>query len=56
MRRTLGTVKTYYDRRAQEYDDWWLGQGLYADRDRPGWDDDLRALELERHWFVVARA
>jgi ubiquinone/menaquinone biosynthesis C-methylase UbiE len=38
-------VKLYYDRRAPEYDDWWLGQGLYADRDRPGWDDELRALE-----------
>jgi ubiquinone/menaquinone biosynthesis C-methylase UbiE len=38
-------VKAYYDRRAQEYDDWWLGKGLYADRDRPGWDDELRALE-----------
>jgi len=23
-------VKDYYDRRAPEYDDWWLGQGLYA--------------------------
>jgi ubiquinone/menaquinone biosynthesis C-methylase UbiE len=38
-------VKAYYDRRAQEYDDWWLGQGLYADRVRPGWDDELRVLE-----------
>ena len=43
--RTLETVKTYYDRRAQEYDDWWLGRGLYADRVRPGWDDELRSLE-----------
>jgi ubiquinone/menaquinone biosynthesis C-methylase UbiE len=38
-------VKAYYDRRAPEYDDWWLGQGLYADRDRPGWQDELRLLE-----------
>jgi ubiquinone/menaquinone biosynthesis C-methylase UbiE len=38
-------VKAYYDRRAREYDDWWLGEGLYADRDRPGWDDELRVLE-----------
>jgi ubiquinone/menaquinone biosynthesis C-methylase UbiE len=37
-------VKTYYDRRAPEYDDWWLGRGLHADRDRPGWDDELRVL------------
>jgi ubiquinone/menaquinone biosynthesis C-methylase UbiE len=32
-------VKAYYDARADEYDDWWLGHGLYVDRDRPGWDD-----------------
>jgi ubiquinone/menaquinone biosynthesis C-methylase UbiE len=38
-------VKTYYDRRAQEYDDWWLGRGLYADRVRPGWDEERRRLE-----------
>jgi demethylmenaquinone methyltransferase/2-methoxy-6-polyprenyl-1,4-benzoquinol methylase len=37
-------VKTYYDRRAYEYDDWWLGRGLYADRDRPGWDDEVAVL------------
>ncbi len=39
-------MKTYYDRRAHEYDDWWLGHGLYADRERPGWDEDR--VELER--------
>jgi ubiquinone/menaquinone biosynthesis C-methylase UbiE len=38
-------VKAYYDRRAFEYDDWWLGQGLYEDRRRPGWEDELRLLE-----------
>ena len=38
-------MKAYYDRRAPEYDDWWLGQGLYADRERPGWEDELRRLE-----------
>jgi demethylmenaquinone methyltransferase/2-methoxy-6-polyprenyl-1,4-benzoquinol methylase len=37
-------VKAYYDRRAHEYDDWWLGRGLYADRDRPGWDDEVAVL------------
>jgi ubiquinone/menaquinone biosynthesis C-methylase UbiE len=37
-------VKAYYDRRAQEYDDWWLGAGLFADRDRPGWDDERGRL------------
>jgi SAM-dependent methyltransferase len=38
-------VKTYYDRRASEYDDWWLGRGLYAEKNRPGWDEDRMQLE-----------
>jgi demethylmenaquinone methyltransferase/2-methoxy-6-polyprenyl-1,4-benzoquinol methylase len=37
-------VKEYYDRRAAEYDDWYLGKGRFADRDRPGWDDEVEAL------------
>jgi ubiquinone/menaquinone biosynthesis C-methylase UbiE len=37
-------VKTYYDRRADEYDDWWLGRGLYADRDRPGWEAEVAVI------------
>jgi ubiquinone/menaquinone biosynthesis C-methylase UbiE len=37
-------VKAYYDQRASEYDDWWLGRGLYADRVRPGWDDERETL------------
>ena len=32
-------MKAYYEARAREYDDWWLGRGLYVDRHRPGWDD-----------------
>ena len=38
-------MKAYYDRRAREYDDWWLGEGLFAGRDRPGWDDERRELQ-----------
>lgn len=38
-------MKTYYDRRAPEYDDWWLGNGRYAERERPGWDEDRERLE-----------
>jgi ubiquinone/menaquinone biosynthesis C-methylase UbiE len=42
-------VKAYYERRAPEYDDWYLGIGRFAERDRPGWDAELaelsRALE-----------
>lgn len=35
------TAPAYYDRRAPEYDDWYLGRGLHADRDRAGFDDEL---------------
>jgi ubiquinone/menaquinone biosynthesis C-methylase UbiE len=38
-------VKQYYDTRAPEYDEWYLGTGRFAERDRPGWEQDLRALE-----------
>jgi demethylmenaquinone methyltransferase/2-methoxy-6-polyprenyl-1,4-benzoquinol methylase len=38
-------MKQYYDHRAPEYDDWFLGIGRFADRDRPGWEEDLRSLE-----------
>jgi len=34
----------YYDRRAGEYDDWYAGTGLFAGRDRPGWDEEVRGL------------
>ena len=37
-------MKAYYEARAPEYDDWWLGTGLFADRDRPGWDEEREAL------------
>jgi SAM-dependent methyltransferase len=34
----------YYDRRAPEYDDWWNGTGLFAERERPGWHAEVDAL------------
>jgi ubiquinone/menaquinone biosynthesis C-methylase UbiE len=37
-------VKAYYDRRAPEYDEWYLGSGRFAERDRPGWDQEIEAL------------
>jgi ubiquinone/menaquinone biosynthesis C-methylase UbiE len=37
-------VKAYYERRAPEYDDWYLGIGRFAERDRPGWNDELDDL------------
>jgi SAM-dependent methyltransferase len=38
-------VKAYYHARAVEYDDWWLGRGPFAERDRPGWDEERERLE-----------
>lgn len=37
--------RAYYEARAPEYDDWWLGRGLFAARERPGWSDEVRKLE-----------
>ena len=37
-------MKAYYERRAPEYDDWYLGTGRFADRDRPGWNEELDTL------------
>jgi ubiquinone/menaquinone biosynthesis C-methylase UbiE len=35
----------YYDRRAPEYDDFYRGTGLYAERLRPGWAQELATLK-----------
>ncbi len=37
-------MRAYYDRRAPEYDDWWLGTGRFAERDRPGWTEEVERL------------
>ncbi len=37
-------MRAYYDQRAAEYDDWWLGTGLFAQRDRPGWTQEVEQL------------
>jgi ubiquinone/menaquinone biosynthesis C-methylase UbiE len=39
-------MKEYYDTRAPEYDDWYLGVGGFADRERPGWAEELDALTV----------
>lgn len=31
----------YYDQRAAEYDEWYTGDGQFADRDRPGWHAEV---------------
>jgi ubiquinone/menaquinone biosynthesis C-methylase UbiE len=40
-------VKDYYDTRAPEYDEWYAGTGVFADRDRPDWDAAVSRLELD---------
>ena len=36
--------RAYYERRAAEFDDWYLGTGLFAARVRPGWHEEVEAL------------
>ncbi len=38
-------MREYYDARAAEYDDWYLGRGLFSKRERLGWKQELSALE-----------
>ena len=38
-------MKEYYDTRAPEFDEWYLGRGRFQGLLRPHWDEDLRALE-----------
>ncbi len=38
-------VKQYYDTRAPEYDEWYLGRGRFAHRERPGWQEEVAELE-----------
>jgi demethylmenaquinone methyltransferase/2-methoxy-6-polyprenyl-1,4-benzoquinol methylase len=38
------SMRAYYDARAAEYDDWWLGTGLFATRERPGWAEEVDEL------------
>jgi ubiquinone/menaquinone biosynthesis C-methylase UbiE len=48
-------VKAYYDARAPEYDDWYYGAGGFAERDRPGWEEELAALEAALRSLPPAR-
>jgi ubiquinone/menaquinone biosynthesis C-methylase UbiE len=53
--RSLGIVKTYYEKRAPEYDEWYCGTGRFAERDRPGWREELDALRLALEALPAAR-
>jgi len=48
-------VKAYYDSRAPEYDEWYLGSGRFAERDRPGWDQEIEALRRTLEALPPAR-
>lgn len=48
-------TKEYYDTRAPEYDEWYLGFGRFAERERPGWDQAVRALEAAVASLAPAR-
>jgi ubiquinone/menaquinone biosynthesis C-methylase UbiE len=48
-------VKEYYDTRAPEYDDWWLGRGRFWDRDRPGWHEELAEVTALLESFEPTR-
>jgi demethylmenaquinone methyltransferase/2-methoxy-6-polyprenyl-1,4-benzoquinol methylase len=37
-------MRAYYQARAREYDDWWLGTGLFADIEPPGWAQEVTEL------------
>lgn len=48
-------MKAYYEARAREYDDWYLGENMYANRVRPGWEDELDALRNTLATLPTAR-
>ena len=48
-------MKAYYEKRAPEYDDWYLGTGQYALRDRPGWHEEMAALHRALESLPPAR-
>jgi len=48
-------VKAYYEARAREYDNWWLGTGGFAERDRAGWDEELAGLRRTLESLPPAR-
>jgi demethylmenaquinone methyltransferase/2-methoxy-6-polyprenyl-1,4-benzoquinol methylase len=52
---TIRRLKEYYDTRAPEYDEWYRGTGVFADRDRPDWDAAVVALERDLATLPPAR-
>jgi ubiquinone/menaquinone biosynthesis C-methylase UbiE len=48
-------MRSYYERRAHEYDDWWRGAGWFVQRERPGWSEEVEALERVVHGLSPVR-
>jgi SAM-dependent methyltransferase len=48
-------LREYYDSRAPEYDEWYLGLGKFAERDRPGWGQAVRELTARLEALAPAR-
>lgn len=38
------STAAYYERRAAEYDEWWTDRGRFAQRLRPGWDEEVEQI------------
>jgi ubiquinone/menaquinone biosynthesis C-methylase UbiE len=51
----MEAMKEYYDTRAPEYDEWYLGVGRFAERERPGWHEAVSALEQAVQELTPAR-
>jgi ubiquinone/menaquinone biosynthesis C-methylase UbiE len=48
-------MKEYYDARAPEYDEWYLGLGKFSARERAGWEEAVAELERELAALPPAR-
>jgi SAM-dependent methyltransferase len=48
-------MRDYYDARAPEYDEWYVGTGLFAGQERPEWDGAVRALRAALDGLPPAR-
>src|SRR5260370_851373 len=48
VRASASAMRDYYDTRAPEYDEWYLGAGRFAGLACPDWDEDLDAAEADR--------
>jgi ubiquinone/menaquinone biosynthesis C-methylase UbiE len=53
---TDAATGAYYDQRAAEYDEWYTGQGRFAERDRPGWEAELDQVVNLVRGLAVARS